>query len=477
MRSLLRRACLALPCIFASPLVAQQWRTGKVAEIFVLNCANCHGPNLQGGSAPSLLDDVWAHGSDDDSLTRSILKGYPENGMPAWSTVFSETQARTLVAYIREVRTKFQYDQKPFPAPAESMVVQSRLHDYQLNTWIGDLEEPWSLAFLPGPGERAIVTEKRGQAYLIEHGKRAPQPIAGLPTNIETKGQGGLYDVVAHPHYAKNGWLYFAYADLQPQGSITRVIRGRLRDGALVDQQEIFQVRPEHYMNNGRAHYGGRLAFDRAGYLYLTLGERNQRELAQDLSRPNGKVHRLHDDGRIPDDNPFANNPHALPSIWTLGHRNPQGLALDPVSGDLYELEHGPRGGDELNRLAAGHNYGWPIITYGIEYSGEPISESTHRDGMDQPLAYWTPSLGVCGLNFYSGDLFPRWKNHLFFASLSGEELRRLEVKGDQVIEQEVLFKGIGRIRHVIGGPDGALYVLLPNRIARLSPAKAGIKD
>lgn len=471
---MLRPSCLLLLALFTGATSqAQQWRTGKVAELFAVNCASCHGPNLQGGSAPSLLDDVWAHGSDDDSLVQSILEGYPLNGMPAWKTLFTEKDARALVAYIREVRTKFLYDQKPFAAPRESLVVASQLHAYQLNTWIDGLTEPWSLAFLPGPGDRAIVTEKGGRAYLITAGRRAGPALTGLPANIETGGQGGLYDIVPHPRYRENGWLYYAYADLRDEGAMTRVMRARLRDGGLVDHETIFAARPAHYIKGGRAHFGGRLAFDRAGYLYFTIGERGQRDHAQDLGRPNGKVHRVHDDGRIPVDNPFVNTPGALPSIWTYGHRNPQGLALDPASGELYELEHGPRGGDELNRLQAGRNYGWPVITYGIEYSGEPIAASTHRDGMEQPVTYWTPSLGVCGLNFYPGDLFPRWKNHLFFASLSGEELRRLEIRSGRLHAQEILFKGIGRIRHVIAGPDGALYVLLPQRIARLAPAPA----
>jgi glucose/arabinose dehydrogenase len=418
-----------------------------------------------------MLDDVWVHGGDDESLIRSIRDGYPPNGMPAWGTLFTEKETRALVNYIHEVRAKFQYDQKPFAAPQESLTVQSKLHAYQLNTWVGNLEEPWSLCFLPGPGNLAIVAEKRGQVYLIEKGVRAEKPLTGLPTNIFSDGQGGLYDFVPHPRFDQNGWIYYAFAELLPEGSLTKVMRAHIRDGSLVDQEVIFAAKPEHYITGSRSHYGGRIAFDRAGYLYFTMGERNQRDHAQDLTRPNGKVHRLHDDGRIPADNPFVGDPRAVPSIWSYGHRNPQGLAIDPRTDELYDLEHGPRGGDELNLVRRGRNYGWPVITYGIEYSGEPIAESTHREGMEQPVTYWTPSLGVCGLNFYSGDLFPSWKHHLFFASLSGEELRRLDVRDGQVVDQEILFKGIGRIRHVIGGPDGALYVLLPQRIARLTPA------
>lgn len=464
-------AAVAVAAAGALPLPAQQWRTGRVAEVFQENCASCHGAAMQGGSAPSMLDDTWTHGGADADLERIVREGNEDKSMPAWGAKFSDREIRALVTYIREVRAKHRYAAEPPPAPKENLVVSSRLHRYRLTTWVEDLGEPWSLAFLPGPGDRAIVTEKRGRAYLIEQGRRAREPIAGLPTTIETGGQGGLYDVVAHPDYANNGWLYFAYADLQPEGSLTRVIRGRLRGHTLVDQQVIFEAPRQHYVPRGRSHWGGRLAFDRAGFIYLTHGERNQRDRAQDLASPLGKVHRLHDDGRIPADNPFAGRPGQLASVWTYGHRNPQGLALDPATGTLFALEHGPRGGDELNLLRAGANYGWPVITHGIEYSGAPIAETTHRDGMEQPVTFWTPSLGVCGMNFYAGDLFPRWKNNLFLASLSAEEVRRLEVRDGRVVDQEILFKNIGRVRHVIAGPDGALYVLLPRRIARIEPA------
>jgi aldose sugar dehydrogenase len=277
---------------------------------------------------------------------------------------------------------------------------------------------------------------------------------------------------VPHPNYASNGWLYFAYADLDNGKSLTRIIRGKLRGNALVDQETIYQAPPEHYWKAGGVHFGGRIAFDRQGYIYFVIGERGQKEQAQDLALPTGKVHRLFDDGRLPPDNPFINQPNALKSIWSYGHRNPQGLAIDPRNGDIYDLEHGPRGGDELNLVRKGRNYGWPVISYGINYDGTTLTELTHKEGMEQPVVYWTPSLAVCGMNFYTGDLFPKWKNNLFIASLAAQELRRLEIKNGEVVTQEVLFKNLGRIRHVVGGPDGALYVMLPERIARIAPAK-----
>lgn len=446
---------------------AQQWRTGQIADAYAQNCASCHGANMEGGQAPSMLDDVWTYGGDDETLARIIRNGVPEKGMPPWAEKFTDRDVRAMVIFMRETREKHAQGLIEFPAPKESMTVQTQLHNYQLNTWVGDLKEPYSLAFLPG--NRAVVTEKTGAAYLVDTTTRAKTEITGMP-KVETGGQGGLYDVVPHPQYATNGWLYFAFADPLEKTSMTKIVRGKLRDGAFVDQQTIFQAKPELYVE-GRVHWGGRIAFDSKGYLFFTIGERGQRDHAQEIGRPNGKVHRLHDDGRVPADNPFVNTAGALPSIWSFGHRNPQGLAFDPRNGNLYDLEHGPRGGDELNLVEKGKNYGWPVITYGMEYSGAPITEQTHKEGMEQPITYWVPSLGVCGMNFYTGDLFPKWKNNIFMASLAGQDLRRLEIKDGKVVAQETLFKNIGRLRHVVTGPDGALYVMLPNRVGRLAPA------
>jgi glucose/arabinose dehydrogenase len=252
---------------------------------------------------------------------------------------------------------------------------------------------------------------------------------------------------------------------------MTAVVRGRIRDGRWVDQQTLFQA-PSALYRKGRVHFGSRFVFDGKGYLFFPIGERGHQDDAQDLTRPNGKVHRIHDDGRIPEDNPFVARTDAFPSIWSYGHRNPQGLAQHPLTGELYDAEHGPRGGDELNLVLKGRNYGWPVITYGMNYDGTPITNLTAKEGMEQPVVHWTPSLAVCAIDFYVGDPFPGWRHDLFLSSLAAEELRRLEVEEGRVVHQEVLFKGIGRVRDVVVGPDGYVYVSLePGRIARLVPA------
>lgn len=459
--------------LLSSPLAAQAIRTGTVAERYAQLCASCHGAELQGGQAPSMLDDVWVSGGDDESLARSIRNGFPEKGMPAWSAALPEKEIRAMVIFMLEKRAQARREQTQFVKPAESIAVQSELHAYKLDTWVGDLVEPWGLAFLPG--NRALVTEKKGNLYLVENGRRAATPIKGVP-EVDIDGQAGLFDVVPHPDHARNGWIYFAYSDPQKDAdgkpvSLTRIIRGKLRDGALVDQETIFQGPLQYYRPDGGVHFGGRIAFDKKGYLYFTIGERGDGRNAQDLARPTGKVHRVFDDGRIPEDNPFAKRTGVDRTIWSYGHRNPQGLAFDPVSGNLFDAEHGPRGGDELNLVQPGRNYGWPIITYGMNYDGTAMVDITAKDGMEQPVTYWVPSLAVCGINFYTGDLFPKWKHQLFLASLAAEQLLRIEIVGGKVVSQEVLFKDLGRIRHVITGPDGALYVLLPKRIVRLTPA------
>jgi glucose/arabinose dehydrogenase len=222
-------------------------------------------------------------------------------------------------------------------------------------------------------------------------------------------------------------------------------------------------------------HFGCRLVFDK-GYLFFSIGERGHMQDAQDITRPNGKVHRIFDDGRIPPDNPFFSQKNAFPTIWSYGNRNAQGLDRHPDTGDLWETEHGPRGGDELNLIQKGRNYGWPVITYGMNYDGTPITGITHRQGMEQPVIHWTPSIAVCGIDFYEGDKFPKWKHNLFVTALAQEELRRVVISERKVTEQEVVFKNIGRVRDVASGPDGFLYVILnkPDKIIRLEPDGSG---
>ena len=333
------------------------------------------------------------------------------------------------------------------------------------------LEVPWAIAFLPDG--RILVTERRGRLRIIDKGRLLPEPVRGTPAVYG--GEGGLLDVVLDPNYSHRGndWIYLSYGDKSPDGmGMAAVIRGRLRGGALVDQQQIFKADYSVYRSGG-LRFGSRLLFDRKGHLFFSEGDRGHPGDEQNLSRPNGKVHRVNDDGSIPKDNPFVHRHGALPSIWTYGNRNPQGLAINPATGELWESEHGPRGGDELNILYAGHNYGWPVITYGMNYDGTPITDHTAQAGMDQPITYWVPSIAASPITFYTGNRFPHWRNNLFLGALAAQELRRLVIDGHSVTHQEILFKGIGRVREVVNGPDGYLYIVLnqPDRIERLVPS------
>jgi glucose/arabinose dehydrogenase len=281
--------------------------------------------------------------------------------------------------------------------------------------------------------------------------------------------------VATHPRFNVNGWIYLAFSDPATNDTtevaMTAIVRGRLRGNKWTDEETIFRAPRESYLPTAH-HYGCRLTFDGQGHLFFSIGERGKAAMAQDLSVPNGKVHRIRDDGRIPPDNPFVGRSNAVPSIWTYGNRNPQGLFFHAASQRLWQTEHGPRGGDELNLIRAGANYGWPVITYGMDYNGTPISALTAQEGMEQPILHWTPSIAVGSLVLYEGQKFPRWRDNLLVASLAQQELRRLVLSGDRVVRQEVLFRNIGRVRDVAVGPDGLIYVALnkPDKIIRLDP-------
>ncbi len=377
------------------------------------------------------------------------------------------------MVFIREKAAQAKDAKTVFAKPLENQVVKSREHSFRLKTVVDGLSTPWSVAWLPDG--RMLVTELPGSLRVVERGRLHPAPIAGTP-RVRHKGQGGLMEVALHPGYRTNGWVYLAYAEAgqnaeTSDGGMTVIARGRLKDHRWTDEQIIWRAGLWSY-RSGNVHFGCRLVFDRAGHLFFAIGERGQMQDAQDLSRPNGKVHRVFDDGRIPPDNPFLGVTNAVPSIWSYGHRNPQGLDRHPATGELWETEHGPRGGDELNLIRQGLNYGWPIITYGMNYNGTPITALTAREGLEQPIIHWTPSIAVCGIDFYEGGLFPRWRNNLFVTGLASEELRRVVIEGHRVVEQEMIFKGIGRVRDVASGPDGFLYVVLnkPDKVVRLEP-------
>lgn len=333
--------------------------------------------------------------------------------------------------------------------------------NYKLKTVVSELDIPWGMAWLPN-GDM-IITERSGTLHIFSAGALS-EPIEGLP-DILSAGQGGLLDIELHPDYENNGWIYFAYSsrsDINENECNTAIMRARLENNKLIDQEKIFQALPYSEKNY---HFGSRLEFDRDGYLYFSVGDRGAREVnPQSLENHSGKIHRIFDDGSIPPDNPFVNTKGAVPTIFSYGHRNPQGIAKHPVTGKIWTHEHGPMGGDEINIIEKGINYGWPEITFGINYDGTIITNDTAQDGMAQPLLYWTPSIAPCGMDFVVGNIYKEWEGNLLVGSLKFMYLERLEIKDDQVIHQEKLIEGIGRVRNVKIGPDG---YICSNRITR----------
>ena len=354
------------------------------------------------------------------------------------------------------------------PAAADGPIASEQA-TFELVTVAEGLDHPWGIAFLPDGG--ALITERSGQLRLLRDGELDPTPIAGVP-EVAASGQGGLLDVALHPDFATTRWVYLSYAAPGADGAATAVARARLADGALEELEVIFRAVPDIRSSK---HFGSRLAFDRAGLLYVTAGERGQGARAQDLGQHPGSVLRLRDNGGVPDDNPFVGDAGAQPEIYSWGHRNPQGMAVHPETGAIWTQEHGARGGDEVNIVRAGANYGWPVITHGIDYSGAPIGEGTHKEGMEQPVYYWVPSIAPSGMAFYTGDAFPEWQGDLFVGALRDQLLARLELHGERVVGEERLLKGaIGRIRDVEMGPDGLLYLLTDESdggLYRLEPA------
>jgi glucose/arabinose dehydrogenase len=336
------------------------------------------------------------------------------------------------------------------------------------------LQVPWSFVFLPDG--HILLTERAGRLRLIVDGRLVDEPVAGVPSVIE-RDEGGLMALALAPDYATSGWIYLSFSDPGAgETAMTKIVRGRLRDNRFTDVETVFAVPLGNYQP-GYVGFGSRLAF-RGDDLFFTVGERGVVGDAQRLDVPNGKIHRVRPDGSAPPDNPFAGRAAAMASIWSYGHRNPQGLAIDPRDGAIWSSEHGPRGGDELNRTDAGDNCGWPLVTFGMNYDGTPVSDRTEAPGLRAPVRHWTPSIAVSQIAFYTGDRFPGWRNNLFVGSLARQTLYRLEVEGRSVRHEEEIFRNLGRIRDIRTGPDGLLYVLLEQlggasgRLVRLVPAQ-----
>jgi glucose/arabinose dehydrogenase len=338
--------------------------------------------------------------------------------------------------------------------PNIPLSISSQSFEYQLVT--KEIDIPWGMAWLDD--KNILVSDRKGELRIITNGKLLSEKVAGLP-ELRAQGQGGLLDVAVDPNYARNNLIYFSYSGLEGEGegAHTSVMRAKLQGFKLTEQVVIFEGGPN--TTKGQ-HYGSRLTFDKQGYLFISSGDRGNRDVnPQRLDRDAGKIHRINSDGSIPADNPFVAQKDANPSIYSYGHRNPQGMAMHPVTGDIWTHEHGPKGGDEVNIIQPSANYGWPVISYGVNYSGSSFTELTEKQGMQQPAWYWVPSIAPSGMTFVTSDVYPDWKGKVLVGSLKFAYLVALELDGNKVLSQETLFPGIGRVRNVKQGADGYIYV------------------
>lgn len=422
-------------------------------------CANCHGLNMEGGQAPSLADAMWEYGGGDADIIQSISVGIESAGMPGFADSLSESDQTDLLAYIR---TGGVMKTTPPIHDVPSIEDQVKMTDY-----VTGLDEPWGFVFTGA--QDLLITEKKGDLRQVIDGVLQDEPIKGTP-KVNASRQGGLLDVALDPDYTENKWVYLSFSDPLPDDKdkvMTKIVRGKIVDGIWTDQQVLFAAQPEDYIATG-FHYGSRMTFDNMGHLFFSIGDRGKKEEAQDINRPNGKIFRIKRDGSIPADNPFLDCKY--PQIYAYGNRNPQGLVVHPDTGVLWETEHGPKGGDELNAIEKGANYGWPKISYGRNYNGTVLTPHTALPGMAQPVSQWTPSIAVCGLDVYTGDLFPEWRGRLMAGGLAYETVRLIDVEGKTYENEAILMNDKGRVRDVTTGPDGAIYVALPSHIIRLSP-------
>lgn len=466
-------------------------------------CAACHGEDLRGTPLGTpLVGNDLRHGSSVKEIAHSIASGFPDRGMPAWAATLDQSRIWNLALYVAEQRqgTTILDKRAGIALAIPTGTIRSERHAFRVEVVAENLDPmPFSIALLPD-GRLLLAERMRGLSYVERNGSRSPL-IGGTPPVYadstvflgQVMGLGWLLDVALHPDYRKNGWIYLHHTDRctgcnalsRKSGrpvSMNRLIRGRIRNGSWVDQQVLWQADPETYTDTSDLAAGGRIAFDDKGHVFFSVGMKAPLDFMgiQDLRLPYGKIHRLDDDGGIPADNPFVNTPGALQSIWTYGHRSPQGLEWNRRTHEAWSTEMGPRGGDELNRLLPGRNYGWPLITSGVNYDGRPVDVSKalgitlDPQDAEYPVLDLTPSPGISSFVIYRGKAFPRWKDNVIVGTLRATDLLRLEIRDNQVVHSEVLLKDLARFRDIAVGPKGEIYLLLENaagsKIIRLVP-------
>lgn len=476
-----------------------------VGDFFNEVCSACHGSALEGTNLGTPLVGVdLANGEQVEQIMDSIAEGNLEAGMPPYGDIYDEGQIQSLAIYVTEQRAGFDYDsyqmRESVSIPTE--VQQSQLHNFQLTT-LSDEVDPLPYSLTPMPDGSTLVVEKKFGLRVLSANGELSDLISGTPKTWDDsslpeglraldRGKGWMQDVVLHPNYESNGWIYIYMGDRcdycneisreqnRPVG-MTKIVRGQIQDGAWVNEETLWTAGYENYTTNTDLAIGGRATFDDKGYFYFTIGAMNgfyDAEI-QNLARPWGKIHRIHEDGRIPADNPFVDIADAIPSIWTVGHRAPQGLEYDSLRGILWGTEHGPRGGDEVNNLLPGGNYGWPLTSRGVDYDGSPVEGKVdiefNIEDIEQPIVDMTPSPALSAFVVYRGEQFPEWQGDIISGSLKAQSLYRFEIEDGQLVEKETLIQGIGRIRDVEVDRDGYILLLSENaagsKVLKMGPA------
>jgi glucose/arabinose dehydrogenase/cytochrome c5 len=495
--------CLALACVQqvsaqqapADPAVATAGELGRLgvpraavfdmgdaADIYAHNCSSCHGKDLSGGRGPSLFNSALLAERTDQELRTTILNGISEGGMPSFKGRLEDAQIGRLLAYLR-IRSGQLAEAGPAVKDPTDLIIKSRKQTVRIDVVATGIDTPWGEAFLPDG--RLLVTERPGKIRIVDPKRKGsvPQTVTGTPTPW-VRQDGGFFDIAVAGD-PKNPWVYLSFAEVLPGYSralpapgpisrdgpplppaMTRIVRGQINaKGEWVKQQDIFRA-PDAMYTPSVIHYGSRFLVDGKDHIFYTLGDRGDMTHSQRLDSPLGKIHRVNLDGSAPADNPFVHTPGAIKTIWTIGNRNAEGLSYDPRTGLLWESEHGPTGGDEINIIEKGHNYGWGVVSMGLQ----PGITLQHKDGMEDPLRYYSPAIGPSGIVFNTGSKYPGWLNDLFLAALTGQKLIRYDIEGRKVTDEEILWDQYGRTRDVVMGPDGLLYILLQNATgARMS--------
>lgn len=493
----------------------QIWQSPDPLEkIYFTNCNNCHADNFQGTTlGPPLVGLVLKYGQTIGEISNSISQGFPATSMPAYKNLLSATEIKRLAILIAEKREGYKMDDFKFEDVLEipKDIITSKKHSFQMELLVKNLH-PWPYSIAPLPDGRILLTEKtRGLSIISTDGKQS-ELIQGTPKVYDDsfkagdgilQGSGWMLDVAIHPNYQENGWIYLSYSDrcsncndesrqTKQDVSMCALVRGQIKNGEWVNQETIWKADLKAYSSTASPTIGGRICFDDQGHVFLSVGgikyipvpPGNIESYAgiQNLSLPYGKIFRMLDNGKIPSDNPFVTTPNALKTIWTYGHRSPQGLEIEPLTGQLWGTEMGPRGGDEVNLLLPGRNYGWPLYSKGLNYDGTEVDYGKYLDiefnlaDIEQPVIDLTPAPTVSSFIFYNGAVFPQWKGNLIVGTLKARELYRIEVKGNKVIYKETLLKNLARIRDIEVGPEGNIYILLEHKaggqIVRIMPIR-----